>query len=64
MQYSYSIGFNDVQSAWTASWTGHDPEHPHQMKGNLEICNSFDEGMEKVRDFATEFEPQILQQSK
>ena len=60
MIYDYSIRFNEHGGAWQVSWTEHDPEHPHHMKGDIETCDSFDGGLEKIRDFVTKFEPSRL----
>ncbi len=56
MQYEYSVHYNEVQHAWLVTWTGFDQDRPHQMKGDVVICNPFDEAIASLRSFAARFD--------
>ena len=60
MKYEYSVSFNSFRNKWQVSWTGHDPEHPHQMKGDVVVCNDFHEAINMIRAFVTTLEPELL----
>jgi hypothetical protein len=60
MQYDYSVQYNNVQGAWQLNWSSFDPERPHQMKGDVVICDSLDEAIETLRGFVAQHEPSRL----
>ena len=60
MRYEYSLFYNDVQGAWQVVWTGFDEDTPHQIKGDVELCTTFDEAVALLRRYATRFEPDRL----
>ncbi len=60
MRYEYSLFYNDVQNAWQVVWTGFDKDSPHQMKGDVELCGTFDEAVALLRRYAGQFEPERL----
>ena len=60
MQYEYSLHYNDVQRTWQVNWVCFDPDRPHQMKGDIAICRSFDEAIESIRGFVAQLDPDRL----
>ncbi len=57
MQYEYSLLYNETRHAWQVTWMGFNQNTPHQMKGDVVICDSFDEAIAQIRDFAVRLEP-------
>ena len=60
MQYDYSLHYNDVQHAWQVTWSCYDLDNPHKMKGDLALCNSFEEAIASMRSFVAQFESERL----
>ena len=57
MRYEYSLHYNEIKHAWQVTWTGFDEDAPHQMKGDVVLCDSFDNAIEQIRRFAAGLEP-------
>lgn len=57
MRYEYSLHYNETRRAWQVTWISFTRDTPHQMKGDVVICNSFDEAIAQVRDFVAQLEP-------
>ncbi len=57
MEYEYSIQFNEIRQAWQVTWTGFNQDTPHQMKGDVVLCDSFDEAIAQIRTFAAQLDP-------
>lgn len=60
MQYEYSVHFNEVQQAWQVNWVCFDSERPHNMKGDVVVCDSMEEAIETIRRLVAQFEPDRL----
>ena len=60
MRYEYSIHYNEVQFQWQVTWTGHDPDHPHKMEGDVVLCPTFEEAIALIRTFASRYDSERM----